>query len=117
MAAIETRQTKRRPARPAGASRVRVPSARPKRLPSPSFARDYWLHHAEGFRVDAFDGRLGFVEQISTEGAGGVLLHVRAGLLGRRVLLVPASSVEFIVPRAKRLWLHSPVQIAESQAT
>jgi hypothetical protein len=45
-----------------------------------------------------------------------VILHVRAGLLGRRVLLVPASSVEFVVPRAQRLWLHSPVQIAASRA-
>lgn len=116
MAAIETRQTKRRTARAALRSRVRVGMASSKRLPSPSFDRDYWLHHAQGFRVDAFDGRLGFVEEISTDSPGGVLLHVRAGLLGRRVLLVPASSVQFIVPRAQRLWLHSPVQIVESRA-
>lgn len=116
MAAIETRQARKRSARAVEPVRVRsAPSPSSKHPPS-SFDRDYWLGHAEGFRVDAHDGRLGFVEEISRDGAEDLILHVRAGVLGRRVLLVPASSVEFIVPRAKRLWLHSPVQIAESRA-
>ena len=116
MAAIEMRRVRKRSARAVEPVRVRsAPSPGRKRPPS-SFDRDYWLGHAEGFRVDAFDGRLGFVEEVSTNAEGGVILHVRAGLLGRRVLLVPASSVAFVVPRAQRLWLHSPVQIAESRA-
>jgi hypothetical protein len=77
-----------------------------------SFDRDYWLSHCVGFRVDTADGRLGFVEEIR---AGvdryGDVLAVRAGLLGRRLVLVPATEVDFIVPRAERIWLHSPVKI------
>ena len=77
-----------------------------------SFDRDYWLSHCEGFRVDTADGRLGFVEELrrGADGEGGVLA-VRAGLLGRRNVLVPAAEVDFIVPRAERIWLHSPVTI------
>lgn len=117
MAAIEMRQVRTRSARAVEPVRVlNAPSPSPKRRQSSSFDRDYWVGHAEGFRVDASDGRLGFVEDVSTDAEGRVILHVRAGLLGRRVLLVPASSVEFVVPRAQRLWLHSPVQIAASRA-
>jgi hypothetical protein len=31
------------------------------------------------------------------------------------VLLVPAAEVAFVVPRAQRLWLRSPVSIAGSE--
>ena len=107
--------------RPASAfERVPVPARRRTRSKSvpqaPSFERDYWVRHSEGFRVDAGAARLGFVEGISVDAADSVILHVRAGLLGRRILHVPASSVAFIVPRAQRLWLQSPIQIAASRA-
>lgn len=81
---------------------------------SPVFDREYWLRHCEGFKVETTGGTVGFVDEISSDHAGAVVLHVRAGVLGRRVLVVPLSSVAFIVPRAQRLWLASPVEILES---
>jgi hypothetical protein len=80
------------------------------------FDRHYWLAHCEGYRVDAVDGRLGFVEEIEADAAGAPLLVVRAGRLGRRLLLIPASEAAFIVPRAQRVWLRSPVSIAATKA-
>lgn len=86
--------------------------AAPDFVPKRSFDRAYWLLHCEGFRVDTANGRLGFVEEIrSGDGLEGAVLAVRAGHLGRRIILVPARDVEFIVPRARRLWLHSPARI------
>ena len=60
------------------------------------FDRQYWLAHCNGFRVDAAEGRLGFVEDV-----GENVLVVRAGRLGRRLLLVAPTEVAFIVPRAR----------------
>lgn len=86
--------------------------AAPDFVPKQSFDRAYWLLHCEGFRVDTANGRLGFVEEIrSGDGLDGEVLAVRAGHLGRRIILVPARDVEFIVPRARRLWLPSPARI------
>ena len=86
--------------------------AAPDRLLAASFDRAYWLLHCEGFQVATANGRLGFVEEIrSGDGPDDPVLAVRAGLLGRRIVLVSARNVEFIVPRAQRLWLHSPPRI------
>jgi hypothetical protein len=116
--AVSEAQQIKRPAR--AFERVPVSArsrTRSKRVrQAPSFELDYWVRHSEGFRVDAVAGRLGFVEEICVDTDDRVILHVRAGLLGRRILHVPASSVAFIVPRAQRLWLHSPIQIAASSA-
>jgi hypothetical protein len=82
-----------------------------------AFDRDYWLTHSHGFRVDGNGGRIGFVEEIR-EGHGEnaePLLVVRAGLLGRRLLLFPASEAAFIVPQAKRIWLRSTATIVGSE--
>jgi hypothetical protein len=95
-----------------------APRARPSREvleSAPVFDRDYWLRHCEGFKVEAADGAIGFVDEVSSAGDLQPRLHVRAGLFGRRVLVVPAKNVAFIVPRAERLWLASPVQIIESR--
>jgi hypothetical protein len=75
------------------------------------FDRAYWLAHCDGYRVDCGAGRLGFVERILDDG----VLAVRAGRLGRRLLLVPTSEVAFIVPRAEQIWLRSTA-ILGSQA-
>ncbi len=86
--------------------------ATPECLPAASFDRAYWLSHCEGFRVDTVNGRLGFVEEIrASDGLDDVVLAVRAGRFGRRVTLVSARDVDFVVPRAERLWLHSPSRI------
>ena len=85
-----------------------------RRADGSAFDRAYWLAHCEGYRVEAADGRLGFVEEIRSRG-GTTLLAVRAGRLGRRVVLVPADEVAFVVPRAKRLWLRTWAAIVEPE--
>jgi hypothetical protein len=81
--------------------------------------RDYWLAHCEGYRVDAADGRIGFVEDVRLGPAHphDTVLAVRAGRLGRRLLLVPAEEAAYVVPRAERIWLRTPVTIAGSEST
>lgn len=73
---------------------------------NPSFDRDYWLAHCEGYHVESPSGRLGLVEEIlPSNGDRPGLLAVRGGVLGRRLLVVPTSDVAFIVPRAERLFV------------
>ncbi len=79
----------------------------------PSF-RGYWIANSHGFRVDALGGRIGIVEEVRDDD-GEPLLVVRAGLLGRRVLLVPGAEVFKIIPRATRIWLRTPVPIAGTE--
>jgi hypothetical protein len=102
-----------RPARTASADERRR-KARFERPPRASHC-DYWLRHCEGYRVDAVGGRLGHVEEIR-DGDSGCLpsLAIRAGRLGTHLLSVPASEVAFIVPRAKRIWLKTSAQLADS---
>jgi hypothetical protein len=79
------------------------PSAEP-----PPLDRDYWIAHSEGFRVDGGDGgRIGFVEATrpDPEQPGRTLLVIRAGALGRRVVVARADDVAVIAPRAERIWL------------
>ena len=72
-----------------------------------SFDRNYWLAHCEGYRVDGDGGRIGFVEEVrpGPNHPQDTILAVRAGRLGRRVLLVATADVAFIVPRAEQVWL------------
>jgi hypothetical protein len=103
-------------AAPTGRGPLRRRHPRKLREPvSPAFDREYWLRHCEGFKVETAGGTVGFVDKISSDHAGVVVLHVRVGVLGRRVLIVPLSSVAFIVPRAEKIWLAAPVQILESR--
>lgn len=77
--------------------------------------RDYWLAHCDGYRVDGPGGRIGFVDEVRADG-GRTVLAVRAGLLGRRILLVAADEVAVIVPQAQRIWLRTPATIVGSEA-
>lgn len=73
-----------------------------------SFDRDYWLGHCEGYKVASPIRGIGVVEEVippSDDRPG--LLAVRGGLLGRRLVLVPTSDVDVVVPRAMRLFLRS----------
>jgi hypothetical protein len=81
------------------------------------FETAYWLAHCEGYRVDADEGRIGFVEEVrlGPDHPTDTVLAVRTGRLGRRIMLVPATETAFIVPRAERIWLRSPVAIAGSE--
>jgi hypothetical protein len=71
-----------------------------------SFGREYWLRRCEGFRVEAPGGRIGQVRSIRFgDSAEPEVLEVRAGLLGRRTLLIPVSDVETIISKERRLIL------------
>lgn len=94
-----------RRARPNRPGRQQAP-ARANSGKGSQFDRGYWLLHCEGYRVDGADGRIGFVESVR-HACGATVLAVRGGWLGRRLLLVPADEVAFIVPRAERIWLTS----------
>jgi hypothetical protein len=99
---------------PARTGRTALPAVAVLPQRRPLFDRAYWLAHCEGFRVDGEGGRIGFVSQVE-EGPEGLTLGVLAGRLGRRLLLIGADEVEFIVPRAQRIWLRSPVTISATQ--
>ena len=107
--AVHVLKSPRRQSRPRGLS---VPSAQPTR--KHQLDHDYWVAHSDGFRVDAANGRLGFVEDIRPDSAtsGAVLLLVRAGVLGLRVVVVRSADVAAIVPTAKRIWLYSDAALS-----
>ncbi len=75
----------------------------------PILERDYWIANSVGFRVDDGVRRVGFVEETrtDTERPGSVLLTIRTGILGRRLLVARSDDVAIIAPRAGRIWLHT----------
>jgi hypothetical protein len=86
--------------------------------PTDLFDRSYWLSNCEGFRVEFPGGAHGYVEEVRYRGDPdrAALLAVRVGRLGARVVVVPVDEVRFIVPRAERIWLRSPLEIARMDA-
>lgn len=85
------------------------PNERP--AAAPIAEHDYWLAHCEGFRVDGVGGRIGFVDEVRPDG----ILAVRAGLLGRRLLLFAAEAAGHVVPQAEQIWLRSDATIVGSE--
>lgn len=73
------------------------------------FDRAFWLANCEGFRVDRGGRDLGYVEEVrgADDPDEPMILIVRAGRLGRRVISVAIDEVDHIVPRAERIWLRS----------
>jgi CelD/BcsL family acetyltransferase involved in cellulose biosynthesis len=69
--------------------------------------RFYWLCHSEGFRVDTPEGRLGLVEAVMfrVRPTNPDALIVRAGVLGRRLVIVPIEIVADVLPRKERILL------------
>lgn len=69
--------------------------------------RSYWLGRCEGFRVDAPEGRYGLVEAVMFRVRPDEpdALIVRAGVLGRRLTIVPIEDVGDVVPRRQRVVL------------
>ena len=60
------------------------------------------------------NGRIGHATGIRLgSSAEPELLEVRAGLLGRRVLLIPVDQIEEIVPEQKRILLSGAPQLVE----
>jgi hypothetical protein len=84
----------------------------------PTLDHDYWIAHCEGYRVASHEGRLGFVDEVRENPADPAtpLLAIRAGMLGRRILVVPADEVHMIAPRTQQIWLRTPVTIANTEA-
>jgi hypothetical protein len=69
--------------------------------------RFYWLCRAEGFRVDSPEGRFGLVEAVMfrVRPDWPDALIVRAGVLGRRLVIVPVEDVADVLPRRQRIVL------------
>lgn len=74
----------------------------------------YWVGRCEGFRVDSPDGRFGLVEAVMFRRRPDEpdALVVRAGVLGRRLVLVPIDDVADVVPRRKRIVLSRTPDLA-----
>lgn len=92
-------------------------SARPDFPRRERFGRDYWLMRCVGFHVDVGGRQAGVVSDVLF---GSRLdcpdhLAVRAGLLGRRLVLVPVEEVEEIDPREKALRVRSLPRSAASE--
>jgi hypothetical protein len=77
------------------------------RLGGSSLGRDYWLCRCEGFWVDSPAGRIGLVEGLRflSRIDRPDLLEIRAGLLGRQLLLIQTDQVEDIIVAEGRLVL------------
>jgi len=72
----------------------------------------YWLAHSEGFRVESHGGRVGIVDRVVEDDEHeAVALVVRAGLLGTRLVVVPAGEVASVAARRKRLRLRASPEI------
>ncbi len=82
------------------------------------YERRYWATHCEGFRVDFPGGAHGYVEEVRhrADPDRAALLAVRVGMLGRRVVIVPVDEIAYLVPRAERIWLKSPLEIERTEA-
>ena len=79
--------------------------------PRPSGAAtdvDYWLRRCDGFRVHSPEGRVGVVEEVryASRCDRPDVIAVRAGLLGRLLLIVPVAAIAEILPREERIVLH-----------
>jgi hypothetical protein len=73
-----------------------------------SYGRDYWLHRCEGFRVESPDGEIGTVRGVRFRSSlEPELLEVRAGLFGRRSLLIPVEQVEQVIAKERRIILRA----------
>jgi len=70
-------------------------------------SRFYWLGQCEGFRVDSPEGRYGLVEAVMFRSRPDEIdaLIVRAGVLGRRLVIVPIEDVGDVLPRKERVVL------------
>ena len=75
-----------------------------------SYGPEYWLRRCEGFIVETPTKRIGRVIGIRYGEATNEpeVLEVRAGLLGRTVLLISVADVEQVLPQKRRLLLTDP---------
>lgn len=85
---------------------------------SEGLARSDLLKRSRGFRVDSPDGRIGFVEDVLHRlgSDGPVALAVRAGLFGKRLLLVSTENVEAVDPTRGRIVLRGSPKLSGTQS-
>jgi hypothetical protein len=78
------------------------------RVPAGAANFDSWLRRCEGFRVDSPQGRVGFVEEVryGSRLDRPDVLAVRAGRIGRLLLIVPVAEIAEISLREERIVLH-----------
>jgi hypothetical protein len=67
------------------------------------------LRHSQGFAVEAPTGRFGTVEGFRSGSRSGApeFLVVRAGMLGRRRMMISVDDVSEVLPRQKLIRLRS----------
>ena len=77
-----------------------------------------WLRRCEGFGVDSPHVRVGFVEELrygaSVEEPDAIA--VRAGLLGRLLLIVPTAEAQEIFPGDERMLLHRSPRLTATES-
>jgi hypothetical protein len=82
----------------------------------PSRDLDYWLRRCEDFRVDGPEGRIGHVRSVRfSRSDEPEVLEVRAGLLGRRTLLIPVAEIDEVIPDQRRLILRGSPRLVGSE--
>jgi hypothetical protein len=73
------------------------------------------LRSCQGFRVDGPQGRIGHVRAVRLDSSGRAeVLEVRAGLRGRRTLLIPVSEIADVIPEQRRLVLRANPRLLAS---
>jgi hypothetical protein len=78
-----------------------------------SYGREHWLHRCDGFVVETATRRLGKVVGVRF-GAGSnkpEVIEVRAGLLGRTLLLLSVEDVIEILPEQRRVLVKDPPRL------
>lgn len=93
-----------------------MPNSKPTTLQEALGPRFYWLCRCEGFRVDSPEGRLGLVEAVMFRVRPDEpdALIVRAGVLGRRLVIVPIEDVADVVPRRQRVVLRRAPEVGSA---
>jgi hypothetical protein len=83
-------------------------AAGPQRRRGAASDFDYRLRRCQGFRVDSPEGRVGVVEEVRYRSRCDRpdLIAVRAGRLGRLLLIVPVGEVAEIVAESELVVLH-----------
>jgi hypothetical protein len=75
-----------------------------------SYGREYWLRRCEGFLVETATRRIGRVAGIRYGRSQDEpeALAVRAGRVGRRLLLISVNEVEQVLPDERRIVVVDP---------
>ena len=78
-----------------------------------SYGREYWLQRCQGFLIETPTKRIGRVAGIRYREDNNLPqeLEIRAGLLGRTLLLISVDDIAEIVPKQRRVVLTDPPRL------